>query len=130
LSEQLPEEMYLKVKERLKTDMGFPEEMIDMLTPLGVAVFLEFGDLIKNFSNIFNEEKFVDGIDKHFLKLATEENKEIVEVESIGQQLNVLTSMFGSNKEDIISHIQTLLDKSSGDADNDFMDTFNDMIIA
>jgi uncharacterized protein YbaP (TraB family) len=123
LSDKLPPDLYKKVKEKLLpsevfADAGFPltEEYIDMFTPLGIAALLQ----LKNLKKYLSLDKYedVDGIDKYFLRLATENNIPIYEAESISFQLEMLFSMFELLADDINSYLEAMLD-SDEDTDED-----------
>ncbi len=116
LSNKLPPELYEKVKEKLlgsevMPGMTITEAVLDMFTPLGIAAILQLNDLGKYLA--LAEYNEVDGIDKHFLKLATEKNKPIHEVESIGLQMEILFTMFETLADDINSYIEGVLDNTN-----------------
>jgi uncharacterized protein YbaP (TraB family) len=100
LDTKLPSELYQKLKTKL-LENEIPETVIDNLTPLGAALMLEVGSIM----NVLNsDDNIVDGIDKYFLQLANEQNKEIVEVESLNRQIQVLEEM----NEFVVDYISAL----------------------
>jgi len=113
LDSKLPAEIYKRLKSRL-LENGIPEFTIDFFTPLGAALILELGNImeaIKNFDGESDNNVAV-GIDKYFLRLAAEEGKKIIEVESLNRQIQVLEEM----NEFIVDYISALLDKTDDDS--------------
>jgi len=124
LSDKLPADLYLKTKNILIKN-GIPEEYIDNLTPFGVVLSLQLGDISRH---LFNKDSLsADGIDLYFLKQARLTNKPIYELESIEIQLKLLMSISDMISElidgDIISYLESQLENLSG-SDADINDLF------
>ncbi|MCL2040296.1 MAG: TraB/GumN family protein [Bacteroidetes bacterium] len=127
LSDKLPPDLYERVKEKIMAieDMPITEDIIDMFTPLGIAALLQLEDLGKYLS--LSEYNEVDGIDKYFLNLATENNTPIYELESISLQLEAVFAMFEPLENDINSYLEGVLD----DTQNTDMDLgFEELLTA
>jgi len=122
LSDQLPPELFARVKKHLLlgldeldlNDLGLDESIIEMYTPLMVALQLQIGSI--------DPESIPLGIDIHFINLANQEQKPIIEVESFERQILALETI----NENIIQYIEGLLeeiekDETSPDNDYQFM---------
>jgi uncharacterized protein YbaP (TraB family) len=122
LSDQLPPDIYARIlhqfKDKLDDNDNIDIEVIlEMYTPLMVAFHLQLGSI--------DHETIPYGIDMHFLNLAKNENKTIVEVESIERQIAAFEEM----NDNIIQYINSLLDAlEKEDADDD--DTLEVMLTA
>jgi len=110
LSDKLPNNIYEKIKKQL-TEMELAPEIVDRLTPLGAALMLEFGNLAKAFVDTNYRYQITDGIDLFFLKLAKQNDKKIVELESIEKQISVFEAL----NENIVSYLETILNKIDSD---------------
>jgi len=118
LSNQLPQELYTRVKKHLLlgleeldlTEMGLDESIIEMYTPLMVALQLQIGTI--------DPESIPLGIDIHFINLASKQNKPIIEVESFERQILALEAI----NENIIQYIEALLDEIEKEDSNSEMD--------
>jgi len=117
LSDKLPNDLYLKVKEAfLKNEI--PEEVIDMMTPLGASIFLGLGDLSSMLLDI-NEADSPIGIDMFFLMKAKDENKPIFELETIATQIAALESI----NDNIVPYLQSQI-KNMDNPDADINSLF------
>lgn len=85
IQDDLDEETYEKAVEILKT-AGLYYSMMDSYTPIMWQTLIESVMMI----DAGLEEQY--GIDKHFLNLAKEDNKKIIELESADYQYNMLLS--------------------------------------
>jgi uncharacterized protein len=128
LYKKLPTDIYEKLKEKfnnlsLKFDLSI--DYIDYLTPLGAALCLELQNIIETMMNEEVDDEanpFVKGIDMFFLELAREEDKKIIEVESVNRQIQALEEL----NEFIVDYIKSLLERQNN-KDN-YEDNYNELI--
>lgn len=115
LKDHISSKTYNKIKNVLDS-IGVDEEIYGRFTPLGVALLLQLGDNLRMMFDTTFQQQFLsgltEGIDKHFLNLAETEHKDIVELESVSEQINLLANLVQTDNVDSEEYILSLLDKN------------------